>query len=135
MIACLANYCSPALLSWPRVGISLTTVYTLCCISLEKSSGLKHSVCWSNSIIAWPCHSLSCTFSLHTGMGLVWLSFQLISSRRRQMCGPITEESHRSRPSHHSLSLWRSRFSALIGCQSAVLSRSTRRAHETQIKL
>ena len=85
--------------------------------------------------LAWPCHpiSLSFTFGLHRRMGLGSLPFKPIYSSSNS-ASPITEESHRSRPSHYSPSLCRSRFSALIDCQSAVLSSATRRAHQTQIR-
>ena len=63
--------------------------------------------------------SLSCMFHLLRKLGLAALPFKPISSG----------EPHRRE------SLFQTRFSALIGYKSAVLSRSTHQAHKTQIKL
>ena len=90
--------------------------------SLNVSAALSH-LSWSQfpiifslyfmyiSSLALPSRSLSGTFGLHTGMGLAWLSLQLIS-RNKKFLGPVSEESHRSRPSRPSPSLRRSRRNA-----------------------
>ena len=98
-------------------------------IANPQISSIWISITWLCRPILWALPS-GCT----RDMGLVCLPFNRFPAALPQS-QPITEESRRSRPSRHSPSLWRSRFSALIGCQSAVLSSTTHRPHEAQIKL
>ena len=67
-------------------------------------------------------------WGVNLSMGLVCLPFKPISSSSNR-ASPITEESHRSRHLRHSATVCRSRFSALIGCQSAVLPQMDSKTH------